>query len=313
MTGAASPPPSVRSGAAGCDGALVVDKPRGLTSHDVVAAVRRALGERRVGHTGTLDPLATGVLPLLLGRATRLAQFVSGADKTYEAHVRFGWETDTDDETGTPLTAAVEAAVDPAALASAIAALRGPMLQRPPAFSAKKIGGRRAYALARETAAAPDLAPVAVVVHRLDLLAAGGSTAILHVVCSAGCYVRALARDLGRGLGTGAHLSALRRVASGRFTLAGALTLDEVLRDPEAARRAVRPPERVVDFLPAATLAGAALTRAGHGAAVEVGTAEGPDVASGGLVRLLDPGGALVAVARRGDRPGVLHPVVVLM
>jgi len=288
----------------------VIDKPRGLTSHDVVASVRRVLGERRVGHTGTLDPLATGVLPLLLGRATRLAQFLSGADKTYEAHVRFGWETETDDETGAAAGDGIETAVEPAAIERALAAFRGPLLQRPPRFSAKKIRGQRAYALAREGIAEPDLAPAAVVVHQLDLIGMQDGGAILHVVCSAGCYVRALARDLGRALGTGAHLSALRRLASGRFTLADAVPLDEVLADPEAARRAVRPPGRAVEELPAVTVAGEALARVRHGAEVAAGGIEAPPE---GLVRLVDPAGALVAIARRGARPDLLHPFVVLM
>lgn len=310
MAGAGGPSPSNRSGAAGCDGLLVIDKPRGLTSHDVVASVRRVLGERRVGHTGTLDPLATGVLPLLIGRATRLAQFLSGADKTYEAHVRFGWETETDDETGAAAGGGIEAAVEPAAIEQALAAFRGPLLQRPPRFSAKKIRGQRAYALAREGIAEPDLAPAAVVVHQLVLIGMRDGGAILHVVCSAGCYVRALARDLGRALGTGAHLSALRRVASGRFTLADAVPLDEVLADPGAARRAVRPPGRAVEELPAVMVAGETLARVRHGAEVAAGSIEAPPE---GLVRLVDPAGALVAIARRGARPDLLHPFVVLM
>lgn len=295
------------------DGVLVIDKPQGLTSHDVVAAVRRALGERRIGHTGTLDPSATGVLPLLLGRSTRLAQFVSGADKAYEARVRFGWETDTDDETGTPIGAAVPAVVEPAAVERALQAFRGPVLQQPPRISAKKVAGRRAYAIARQPGAAPALAPVAVIVHRLELTAMEGGEAVLRIDCSAGYYVRALARDLGRALGTAAHVVALRRLASGRFTLADALALDDVLRDPGVARRAIRPPAQAVGDLPAATLAGEALARVRHGAAVDLGIDEVGGEAGGPFVRLLDPEGALVGIARRGARPGLLHPFVVLM
>ncbi|HXE80416.1 MAG TPA: tRNA pseudouridine(55) synthase TruB [Vicinamibacterales bacterium] len=302
---------STPSSAGACDGVLVIDKPRGLTSHDVVAAVRRALGERRAGHTGTLDPMATGVLPLLLGRATRLARFVTGADKTYEARVRFGWETDTDDATGVALTPPRSGAVEAAAVERALTAFRGTILQEPPRVSAKKVGGKRAYALAR-AASAPALAPVAVTIRRLHLLeTTEDGTALLHVVCSAGCYMRALARDLGRALGTGAHLAALRRLASGRFTLADAVPLDVVLRDPAAARAAIRPSAQAVGDLPAVTLAGAALARARHGATVDVGRA--PEAGPEGAVRILDPEGGLVGIARQGPRPGVLHPFVVLV
>jgi tRNA pseudouridine55 synthase len=305
----------VTSPAAGAlAGALVVDKPSGLTSHDVVAAVRRALRERRAGHTGTLDPLATGVLPVLLGPATRLARFLAGERKAYEARVSFTGETDTDDATGSPRGGPAASPISAAALERALAAFRGSYLQVPPAYSARKVSGRRAYELARESAA-PALSPTPVTVYTLELAAWEPPTAALHVVCSAGFYVRALARDLGRALATGAHLQELRRVASGRFDLRDALPLDVVLREPEAARRRVIPPAIAVAHLPAVGVAGRDLERVLHGADVAVAPEAQRAWAdqAQGYVRLLDPGGALVGIAAPTASPGVLHPVVVLM
>jgi tRNA pseudouridine55 synthase len=296
------------------DGAIVIDKPSGLTSHDVVASLRRALAVPRVGHAGTLDPLATGVLPVLLGRATRLAQFISGADKTYEAEVSLAFATDTDDSTGRPITAAYDQHLSSIEVERGLESLRGSHLQHPPAYSAKKVGGRRAYALARESRSAP-LKPVTVSVRRLDLLAWNDPVATLHVVCSAGCYVRALARDLGRTLGSGGHLTRLRRLASGQFRLDDAVALDVVLRDPQGTLAHVITPSAVVGHLPMVSITGPSLDRALHGAEIHadalVGTAaDGPDAT---FVRIVDSEGALVAVGRRGERAGSLHPVVVLM
>jgi tRNA pseudouridine55 synthase len=294
------------------DGVLVIDKPQGPTSHDVVAAVRRALGVSRVGHAGTLDPMATGVLPLLLGRATRLAQFLSAARKTYVAAVRFGWATDTDDASGTPLGSAPAAGVppDPERLRAAINGFTGDLLQRPPAFSAKKVGGRRSYDLARRDQAV-QLPPVAVTVHALALDALVGDTATLRITSSAGFYVRALARDLGTALGTGAHLAALRRIGSGEFTIESAIPLEEALAEPAAARRAVRPLHDLLRDRPGVRLTPAEVDAVRHGR--DVAPAE---PAEGSLdtdvVRLLAPDGALVAIARTRS-PGVLHPAVVLM
>ena len=294
-------------------GALVIDKPSGLTSHDVVAAVRRALREPRAGHTGTLDPFATGVLPVLLGPATRLARFLASERKAYEARVSFTGETDTDDATGTPRSGAA-VAISRAALEGALASFRGSYLQVPPAYSARKVAGRRAYELARESAP-PALAPSPVTVYTLELTAWEPPSATLHVVGSAGFYVRALARDLGRVLGTGAHLQQLRRVASGPFDLRDALPLDIVLREPDAARCRVIAPAQAVAHLPAVGVAGRDLDRVIHGGDVAVasGTERAGAEQPHGYVRLLDPGGALVGIAAPTTRPGVLHPVVVLM
>jgi tRNA pseudouridine55 synthase len=290
------------------DGALVVDKPAGLTSHDVVAAVRRRLGGAKIGHTGTLDPMATGVLTLLVGRATRLAQFMASATKSYDARVRFGWATTTYDALGEAVGDVVDAPVDAAALERALDAFRGTFAQRPPAFSAKKVDGHRAYDLARADKA-PELAPVEVTVHHLAVLAVDGGTADLRLTCSAGFYVRSLAHDLGVALGCGAHLAALRRTASGPFTLEGAASLGDLLAEGATPARYVMPMADLLPDLPAVRLDPAALERVGRGQEVPA-----PGLAAATpLARLLAPDGALAAIGRPGSRPGVLHPVVVVM
>lgn len=292
------------------EGGLVVDKPAGPTSHDVVAAVRRALGQPRIGHTGTLDPLATGVLPLLLGRATRLAQFLAASDKTYLATVRFGQATSTCDAAGEPVGPAVPVTLDPDALEAALAPFRGRFAQQPPDVSAKKIGGHRAYDLARQ-ARPVSPAPVEVEVTDLTLVHCAGDCAELHVTASAGFYVRALAHDLGAALGVGAHLTALRRERSGAFTLADAAPLELVIRDPGEAARRVIPLAALLPDLPAVALDAAMVARVAHG--LGVGPEPGVPTASGGrgLVRLMDGAGRLVALAE--PRAGLLHPVLVLV
>lgn len=224
------------------DGLVVVDKPAGMTSHDVVARVRRLAGTRKVGHAGTLDPMATGVLVLGIERATRLLTYVVGAEKEYVATIRLGVATTTDDAEG-EVTAVVDAsAVTTAAVAAGVAALTGPIQQVPSSVSAIKVDGRRAYARVR---AGEDVALDArpVVVHRFDVQATrpglheGGdvTTPVLDVdvtvVCSSGTYVRALARDLGASLGVGGHLTALRRTRVGSYGLDVAHTLDQLAED----------------------------------------------------------------------------------
>jgi tRNA pseudouridine55 synthase len=195
-----------------------------MTSHDVVDVCRRAYDERSIGHLGTLDPFATGLLVLLFGRATRLASFIPGDPKVYDATVRFGLETDTDDLTGAPVRAAP--LPTPAAVASALLALTGDIDQVPPAYSAKHVpgGGGRAYAVARRGEAI-NLAPVRVHVHRWDVRALHDDGAELTVTCGTGTYVRALARDLGRLAGSAAHLAALRRTHVGAYDVADAQSL----------------------------------------------------------------------------------------
>jgi tRNA pseudouridine55 synthase len=219
------------------DGLLLVDKPAGVTSHDVVNVARRALGERRVGHAGTLDPFATGLLVVLAGRATRLIPHVSGDPKVYDATIRFGTETDTEDLLGTVTREAV--APDENSVREALPSLTGWLEQVPPAYSAKRVQGRRAYDLAREGVAV-ELAPSRVRVDRFELLAwrPGAATeADVRVTCGGGTYIRSLARDLGRSVDSAAHLSALRRVRSGAFDVGDAISLDR-LREGDVALRA---------------------------------------------------------------------------
>jgi tRNA pseudouridine55 synthase len=209
------------------DGAIVIDKPEGWTSHDVVNKVRRIVGTKRVGHLGTLDPIATGVLPLVLNRATRLAQFYNRSDKIYEGVVRFGWATHTYDRAGEPLGPKTEVTLDAAELEQALDQFRGEFAQTPPPVSAKKVDGRRAYELARKSVAV-ELQPVTINVYELKVLEVSGAEARLRVHCSAGTYMRSIAHDVGQALGSGAHLQELRRLSSGEFDIDRALTLQQL-------------------------------------------------------------------------------------
>jgi tRNA pseudouridine55 synthase len=294
------------------DGVLVVDKPAGLSSHDVVAAVRRVLGGARVGHTGTLDPLATGVLPLLVGRATRLAQYVAGARKSYEAVVRFGWATDTGDSAGEPLGPARSAEVDRGRLDAALRAFRGTFLQQPPAYSAKKVGGRRAYALARASLEVR-LEPVEVTVYDVRLERLAGDAGTIAITTSAGFYVRAFAQDLGTALGVGAHLAALRRTRSGEFDLPRAVSFARLMEHPDEALTALIPLGAVLTELPGCRLSEEGLRWIHNGRDVEPRLLiDAPPPANAGPLRLLDSHGALVALAVAREGSGVLHPAVVL-
>lgn len=207
------------------DGLLLVDKPAGVTSHDVVQLVRRIYGERSIGHLGTLDPFATGLLLLLLGHSTRLATFIATEPKVYEATIRFGSETDTDDCTGTVAREAAFPGFD--AIRSAIPGLAGTIMQVPPAYSAKSVDGTRAYDAARQGTPL-ELAPVEVTVYKWEVLADREPERELDVriTCGTGTYVRALARDLGRAVGSAAHLASLRRTRCGPFDIADAVTVE---------------------------------------------------------------------------------------
>lgn len=275
-----------------------MDKPAGPTSHDVVATVRRALKIRAVGHTGTLDPFATGLLVVLVGRATRLARFVEAEAKTYLATARLGTATDTDDLAG---EAVREAPVGwnpaPAAIAAGLAGFLGTSRQRPPAYSAKKVAGRRSYELAR-LGAAPELAEVEVTVHAIDLVEFAGDQVVFRATVSAGTYLRAIARDLGERLGGAAHLVALRREAIGSLRVEDAVPLDAI-----GPATALLPPQAVLPGWPVRELSESELVAVGHGRAI--GGAEG----QGGSVLLLS-GGQLAAVAE--SEGGQLRPVVVL-
>jgi tRNA pseudouridine55 synthase len=299
-------------------GVIVVDKPAGPTSHDVVDRVRRALDIRKAGHTGTLDPFATGVLPVCLGKATRLARFLTGTDKTYRATVRLGFATNTDDLTGEPIGVPRPANVTPAALAAACSALTGPLMQSAPAFSAKWVKGRRAYDLARKGVDTPR--PVSpVTVHAIEVLGHASDLVEIEVRCSAGTYIRALARDLGEALGSGAHLVSLRRTVSGPFAMTDAVAWDEI--GPGA--RVIPMAHLLADF-PAATATAPGVEALRHGRSldrlmVESGFPEAPPPAR---MRILDAAGALLALAvPRGfeTMPSglilepVLHPDIVLI
>jgi tRNA pseudouridine 55 synthase len=209
----------------GSEGLLLVDKPAGMTSHDVVQLVRRAYSERSIGHLGTLDPFATGLLVLLLGRSTRLATFIGTDPKVYDATIRFGAEMDTDDRTGTVVREASAPSRD--AIDEAIKSLTGKISQVPPAFSAKSVDGVRAYDAARR-GEPMQLEPVSVIVHEWVIRDARESEIDVTVTCGSGTYIRALARDLGRKTSSAAHLSSLRRIRSGQFDVGDAVTLDEI-------------------------------------------------------------------------------------
>ena len=278
---AASPPTRSPS----TEGLLLVDKPAGMTSHDVVAIARRALGERRIGHAGTLDPFATGLLVLLAGRMTRLLPYLDGEPKVYEARIQFGAETDTDDGTGRVVREApppIRAHVD-----RAIAALTGVLDQEPPAYSAKQVGGQRAYDAARR--GTPVRLPATrVTVHSWSVRGRSNDTVDVTITCSGGTYVRALARDLGRQSGSAAHLATLRRIRSGPFQVADACGLDS-LRD---GRCAPFPPLQALSSLAVEQLDALAADRAARGNPVEA-------TVTGDRAALLGPNGELVAVAER--------------
>ena len=314
------------------DGLLIVDKPSGPTSHDVVARARRILRERRVGHTGTLDPLASGVLPLVVGRATRLARFLDG-DKRYDAVIRLGSATDTYDSLGQTIGAVAEGPwPDAGVINAALEPFRGTFLQHPPAFSAKKIAGERSYDLARRARGHQDAAgdqppaptpkPVAVTTRSVDVVAVEGPVVRLRVHCEAGFYVRSLAHDLGARLGIGGHLVELRRIEACGLRIEDAVPLDVLERlTPEDAAARLVPMDRMLPGRLAVVLteAGVIHTRQGRilgPADASRGFSEAVDALTQGTtdaVRLLDEASHLLALAGNSKPPGLLHASVVLM
>jgi tRNA pseudouridine55 synthase len=274
----------------------VVDKPAGLTSHDVVAKVRRLAGTRRVGHTGTLDPMATGVLVLCLGRATRLIPYLEetggAAAKEYEALVRFGFETTTDDAEGEKRGEAVStASLSGERIAGALRAFVGQIEQVPPAFSAKNVAGERAYARARR-GEEMDMKPATVQVGAAELLELDGDQARIRFACSRGTYIRALARDLGRALGPGAHLAGLRRTRSGSAALHGAARLEDLT--PQSLQEALTPMISILEAWPLVTAGERDVADLRLGRAVNAGKGQ---KAPAGRVRIGDARGHLVALA----------------
>lgn len=296
-------------------GVLVVDKPEGPTSHDVVAVARRALRTRQVGHAGTLDPMATGVLVVMVGAATRLARFFSDEPKAYDATLRLGLETDSGDRTGAVVARAPEGAPWPGreAVEEALERLRAAAEQVPPALSAKWVAGERAYTLARAGADVPVRA-APVTLHEARILEYEPPRLHLALRCSSGFYVRALARDLGRLLGTGGCLEALRRTASADFTVAEAVSLDLLVREPEAAAARLVGLDRLLPRLPEARLTPSGERKARHGNDLGAGDLAGPVPAcpAGGVVRLVAGNGRLMGLGRPAAAPAVLHPAVVL-
>jgi tRNA pseudouridine55 synthase len=276
------------------NGLLVIDKPAGMTSHDVVSIVRRATGERSVGHLGTLDPMATGVLPLLLGKYTRLAQFFGQAEKQYTGHIRFGFATDSFDADGAP-------ASEPQTLQHSLVELQafaqhfhGSMDQMPPVFSAKKINGVPAYKLARAGKDVP-VKPARIVIHDFALTGVEGDTASFNMHVSAGGYVRSVAHELGQFAQCGAHLSSLRRTQAGPFTLAEAITVDELKSLGPAEIEARLPhPRTILPELPSVTIDEQTAGRVRNGMQVNV-----PDFSQAARVKIFTEPRELLAIGRR--------------
>jgi tRNA pseudouridine55 synthase len=305
------------------DGLLVIDKPTDLTSHDVVARVRHILRERRIGHTGTLDPFATGVLVLLLGKATRLAQFLSAEDKEYDAIIRVGYATDTGDRTGTPIDGPKPAQLgnwNEQEIEAALGGLRGWIDQVPPMYSAKKREGRKLYELARKGETV-DREPLRVCIHEFTAIKQDGQLYKdnmdgtfdfrARVVCSSGTYVRTLAEDFGRRLSVSAHLAELRRTRVGDFAIEHAVTLDDLKTSfaEESLGSLVLPPGAALSKLPLVHLSAQEVRNVSHGREVKVA---GSEWADGENVKMCDPGDQLIAVGRYDADAQVLHPHVVL-
>jgi tRNA pseudouridine55 synthase len=293
------------------NGLLILDKPSGMTSHDVVSLVRRATGEKSIGHLGTLDPMATGVLPLLLGRYTRLAQFFGQAEKEYTGHIRFGFATDTYDADGTasseptPLTLCLDQLRDVAA------PFRGDIDQIPPVYSAKKLGGIAAHKLARAGLPVP-VKPARITIHDFQLLSLEGDIASFTMTVSAGGYVRSVAHELGQLAGCGAHLSSLRRTRAGAFTLAQAITVDQLKgaadsANPEATFQELLPhPRTLLTEVPAVTVDEQTAGRLRNGMQVNL-----PEYSSAQLVKVFTSPTELLGITRRVAGT-LMHPHVII-
>ncbi len=288
------------------NGLLILDKPAGITSHDVVYAVRRATGERTVGHLGTLDPMATGVLPLLLGKYTRLAQFFNGADKQYTGIIRFGWSTDSFDADGEPTSAPQPLTHTFEELRTLSSRFHGEIDQVPPVFSAKKINGVPAYKLARAGKDVPVKA-ARICIHNFELTELEGDCASFNMHVSSGGYVRSVAHELGQLADCGAHLASLRRTSAGPFTLPQALTV-ETLRamTPEQVEAALVHPRLLLPEMPAATVDETTAGRIRNGMQVNV-----PEFSRAPMVKVFTGPRDLLAIAKR-IAGTLVQPVVVL-
>lgn len=291
-------------------GLLNVCKARGYTSHDVVAVVRRALGTRRVGHAGTLDPLAEGVLPICVGRYTRLVDQLADTDKGYYAEVRLGARTATDDAEGEIVEERPVPSLTPEVLASVLDAFRGPIIQVPPAFSAIKVAGRRAYDLARR-GDAPALVGRPVTIHRLDVVAWEPPCLTLLVACSKGTYIRSIARDLGEALGCGAHLTRLVRLWVGSFGLETAVSLEEIQAATQAGRPddVLLPADTVLAALPALLVPDRRVVDLGHGRPWPASSAR----ATSDPTRVYDTGGRLLGLVEHDQQRRMWQPRLTLV
>ena len=291
------------------DGVVVLDKPRGISSHDAVQRLRKLLGVRRVGHLGTLDPLATGVLPLVVGKATRLSQFFLHHDRAYEAEIRIGFATTTYDSDGEPIGEPQSVQLDTSEVDRALDSFRGRLQQTPPPVSAKKIRGVPAYKLARKNLEV-ELEPVGIEVYQLDLLGVEADRLRIRMRCSSGTYVRSLAHDLGALLGPGGHVTELRRTAVGEFDLSMAHTLDrlEQLKTEGALERAFVDPSRLLPEIPAQRVDETAAARILHGRDFRVlAFPSGPGARR---VKAIGPDGRLLAIGEI-RLPQTYHPIIV--
>ncbi len=308
------------------DGILIIDKPAGITSHDVVARVRRILRTKKVGHAGTLDPFATGVLVVLVGNATRLARFVDKDEKEYDAVIAFGFETDTGDRTGSPRENAdlglriADFDVQAYDWETVFSIFRGETMQTPPMYSAKKVEGKKLYELARKGVEV-ERKPVPVSIKKLERLPdefrtphsalriSPDSALRIRVVCSAGTYIRALAEDIGREVGTGAHLDELRRTRAGQFRLEKATTLDELGKLEDASAVFV-PITDAVAHLPEIEMSAERVQRTRNGLSTRVDTG---DYENGSAVRMLDERRELIAIGIFDAAENVVKPKIVLV
>jgi tRNA pseudouridine55 synthase len=288
------------------NGLLVLDKPSGVTSHDVVAIVRRATGEKSIGHLGTLDPMATGVLPLLLGKYTRLAQFFGQSEKYYEGHIRFGFATDTFDAEGAPAT-------EPRPLSHTLSELQcmakvfaGEIDQMPPVYSAKKINGVAAHKLARAGAEVP-VKPARITIHNFALASLEGDTAAFEMQVSAGGYVRSVAHELGQMAGCGAHLATLRRTRAGIFTLGQAVTIERLkAATPEEIKALLPHPRTLLPEMPSVTVDDQLAGRLRNGMQVNL-----PEFSQASLVKVFTGPAELLAIVRR-IAGTLMQPIVVM-
>jgi len=288
----------------GGSGVLIVDKPAGMTSHDVVARIRRLASERSVGHLGTLDPMATGVLPLVLGRMTRLAQFYAASEKSYEGAIRFGFATDSYDADGEPTGEPQPVGLTLEQVRAAAVGFRGSIQQMPPPFSAKKVGGVPAYKLARKKKEV-ELKPIQVEIREFEILGLEGDRATFRAHVASGTYLRSVAHDLGQLLGVGAHLASLRRTRVGEFGLEDAHTLEQIEQADDVEKLCVHP-RRILPEFPSVTATEENLARIRNGMAVNL-----PEMSRAPLVKVFAGQAELVCIASRVAGT-LFHPKVVL-